>query len=771
MFLSSINLRRLTAIVILLTIFGSTLSSASAQNRRVRTPKSGTPKVPVRNPAQPPVVTAPTACKGNWSGIIKYEKTRDQTSSQTYKASPPSDQVTKHVGKVAYNYTASVVIDGRPDEPVYMAKAKYDNKEDRWGRSEWTESCHAFNDEHQQFMEDKSISVETAQGEGDVRDFYLNMNYGAGTYSFSVKYPEAKGTWKKEQHSRRGGFCQPKNNEPIDTKNEEPIKIEGHVARVENYPLDPKNPNILRGRKVIDESYEDVTVLTTITWTLNRCPMPLIVTDLKFYDQQFPSENTWAQIADGDNTVDGNLVKIKATVLNLSAEPKYPQVVFTELKEGTTLPGGDIGTVIQPNEEREVELLWDTSGYAWTNDRQRESRREIKVEAGEDQMTKPLLVYPRPVMLASGLTTTSWNNYDKNFYAAHSSIWYSQIAQYNKENGITPNAQALAPQIKQMQEKHNAWHVDIVAHSTGGLVARSYIHNFMPVFNGRPAVTRLIMLGTPNNGTPCAQGVDTIFTRIFYGKPQGAFADLFPRRIAQFNREITNRKGTRFAAIAGGENLMTCQAEDIGDGVVPIASARYNISDWSLSDALTHDDLTNQLDFKRFVLPRLAIGPKGNHAPDSSAAIGKPGNETTASLRPTTAKRSTGFELSHAALRRPIDSTTEVLEPGFTLSRDLKLQPNQTLEIDVPVLTGAREAIVFIAPKGVSVTLLDQTGAIVGTNLTNTPAANLLFRTINVKRPIAAGTWKLRLENREASEATVGIVAFTETNAVAGNLR
>lgn len=771
------NIRRSAIAFIVLAVLTASLAPAAAQTgRRTRTPRTGTntPRTP-RTPAP----TQPTACRGNWSGIIKYEKTRTQNSTQTYKASPPSDQVTKHVGVVDYKYIGRVVIDGLPDEPRYFAKVAYDNKDDRWGRSEWTESCHAFNDEHQQFIEDKTVSIETARAEGDVRDFNLSMNYELGTYRFSVKFPDAKGIWKKESHRKRGGFCQAQNNEPIDTKDETVTNITGHTAVVDDQRLDPKNPNVLRGRKVIDESYEDVAQFTTITWILNRCPMPLIVTDLQFFQHPYPDETAWKEIAPGQNTVDGNIVKVKASVLNLSASPKYPQVVFTELKEGTTLPGGDIGAVIQPNEEKVIELEWDTSGYAWTNDHRRESARQVKVDAGEDSMTRDLVVYPKPVMLLSGLTTTSWNNYDKNLYAAHSSIWYVQIAQYNRENGIIANTHAIVPQVKAFQQKHNAWHIDMVAHSTGGLVARSYIHNVMPVYNGRPAVTHLMMLGTPNNGTPCAVGVDNIFTKIFFGKQAGAFTDLFPRRIARFNTEITNRKGTRFAAVAGGENLLTCQAEDIGDGVVPIASARYNIADWSLSDALTHDDLTNELDFKRFVLPRLSIGPKGDHSPGPSASVLSNRSSSLAALDPasTSARPRSGAEMNHAVLRSfpavvpfaPEPTGNDDTDPGFTLSRDLKLQPNQTLEIDVPVLSGSREAIVLIAPKGVSATLVDHTGTVVGTNLIGTPAANLMFRTINVKRPIAAGTWKLRLENRESTEAAVGVVAYTEIAAVAEN--
>jgi hypothetical protein len=47
-------------------------------------------------------------------------------------------------------------------------------------------------------------------------------------------------------------------------------------------------------------------------------------------------------------------------------------------------------------------------------------------------------------------------------------------------NGIFENSQQLGKYIRYAQEERNAWHVDLVAHSMGGLISRHYIHNFMP---------------------------------------------------------------------------------------------------------------------------------------------------------------------------------------------------------------------------------------------------------------------------------------------------
>jgi triacylglycerol esterase/lipase EstA (alpha/beta hydrolase family) len=58
-----------------------------------------------------------------------------------------------------------------------------------------------------------------------------------------------------------------------------------------------------------------------------------------------------------------------------------------------------------------------------------------------------------------------------------------------------------------VRDQTGAWHVDLVARSMGGLISRQYIDSLMPADppDGRPVVSHLVMLGTPNEGSPCAQ--------------------------------------------------------------------------------------------------------------------------------------------------------------------------------------------------------------------------------------------------------------------------
>jgi len=79
---------------------------------------------------------------------------------------------------------------------------------------------------------------------------------------------------------------------------------------------------------------------------------------------------------------------------------------------------------------------------------------------------------------------------------------------WRKTNGLNPDAavnsgeEYLRHWIDEAKEKSGAQKVDIIAHSMGGLVARSYIQGAN--YQTRNDVDQLIMLGTPNHGSSFA---------------------------------------------------------------------------------------------------------------------------------------------------------------------------------------------------------------------------------------------------------------------------
>ena len=116
-------------------------------------------------------------------------------------------------------------------------------------------------------------------------------------------------------------------------------------------------------------------------------------------------------------------------------------------------------------------------------------------------------------------------------------------------------------------------------HSMGGPISRFYIHNFTtPVYDNKPEVTHLVMLGTPNQGSACAHPMYGVYNSRVFEKPVEALRRLKPSVVGEYNKKTYNRKNVKFSILAGFGAGPTCGLE-IGDGVVPLSSALYNVVD------------------------------------------------------------------------------------------------------------------------------------------------------------------------------------------------
>ena len=84
---------------------------------------------------------------------------------------------------------------------------------------------------------------------------------------------------------------------------------------------------------------------------------------VEFDEHPYPRWNEWRKV-DGE-TVDGNIVRIRARVTNYSNETKFPRLRYVEQRANAELPDSERSISIVPGESHEVEYLWDTSGWAW----------------------------------------------------------------------------------------------------------------------------------------------------------------------------------------------------------------------------------------------------------------------------------------------------------------------------------------------------------------------------------------------------------------------
>jgi hypothetical protein len=762
--------------VILLTGVLCSVFSVSAQTRRGRSaPRKAANKAQI---AKIPDGKQQTACNGGWSGVITLTKTlNDRGSKDEAGIRGGKDRIIQEWSR-DYLYEGKVFVDGSAGggQVSTNANATLNDFMNEHGIEKVWDSCRAFNDEHWFVIDNKDEKTTAAKGEGTGDSFFLNVNQAGGTYAFSYRFPEVKGNFKREQHTRRSGHCQAKNNEPWDQVDDTPFNERGEVARIEDGKIDLKNPDVLTGSKTWDTSTGAVKSFQyTVAWTFRRCPPPLIITDVKFYEPIFPSPNSWHEIDPNEHTFDGNQVKIVATIVNLSPQPKTASVNFKELKENADLPEGKIQVNFEPRQEREVEYLWDTSGYAWKEANtwnQPETNRQIQVQIPDDAKTKDITVYPKPVVVIPGL----WSKPESfakllYFFKDVANIrWTTDYARISVGKTAAENAPVIDRTVRDLQKKENAWHVDLVAHSTGGLSGRAYVHGLMPTqFDGKPTVAHLVMISTPNQGTPCAVGVENILTKIF-NRSADSFREITIKNMRLFNQTVTKRNGTRFSVLVGNSIEPTCHMEAPGDGITPIRSAIWTIADWKYSTVRArHEEMPGEQPNFMAVYKWLAISPKGNHAPDNStAALENPTNDFNAYYSDEFSGEPQ--RRGYGAMFRPAEfEQTRILptsDDELAFSTGIKLAPSSAVEVEIPASGGSKMSIVLLAPPQVSATLIDAKGAIVGKNLADTPEANATFRTIRVERAFGSGKFKLKFESREQTESEIVISVFIDANPV-----
>lgn len=719
---------------------------------------------------------APAAakCTGAWTGLVTYTRTQSNTNNKRVeRVSGRGHDTTKW--EMKYDYRARVaVVDGVEGNGQSDAKASVRHffSSNETVDAVELNSCDRGKTWKEMRGTSKSMTITTGSQKTEA-NFQVGMN-DDGSYTVSVAIPQIRGKNEGSQSSEYSGQCTKKEGKTLTMPPTE-TSIDGNsLTSTGAHKVDPKNPNKIVGS--FTQTWQNVT--ETIDWNLQRCGGDLRVVDIRFEDMRFPDWNAWREVSEQQSTVDGNLVKITATVLNTSPQEKYADVRFKETYKGDKWDGArpdsplkdDVVSVKVPaREETEVELMWDSSGYAWYDDGRPRLVQRIKAELEEkgkkvDEMTENLRVAPKPLVLVHGLWSSwqAWETWQNILTTSHSYDWEAFPVGEKPEHGrmntggsfmstdatntIGQNAEELKKYIDYAQKDRNAWHVDLVAHSMGGLISRDYINRLMPATSqdGRPQVSHLVMLGTPNQGSPCADYMNGAFDLL--GKKVEAVRQLRQDVAAEFNKHTVNRKGVKFSALAGEVLPTICYATEWNDGVVTVPSAIYNVADHAKSKNV-HTDLTGTVDFSGFVKPRLAIGPKGNHLPEA------PTHAT--GMAEVRSKRLYGASESvdpYALIPPP---------PAASWAKEVKLAAKQSVEIDLPVTAGPSFGIVFMAASDVSATLVDANGAVVGTNLGGKPEASSWFRSIFVDRPVTGGTWKIRLENTSDRELAAIVAAGT----------
>ena len=723
---------------------------------------------------------AAAKCSGAWTGNVTYTRTQTMTDTKTEQRVSNRGKDTRNF-EMRYNYKASVAVVESPERNgANTGKARIEHRFSSSDKTEAREenSCDRGKTWNVMF----GIFESKTETTGNATGAQANVNVGVnadGTYSVSVALPQIKGQTTGKQTSSFSGQCKPKEGKNLSMPPTE-TSVDGNSLTTDGtHRVNPSDPYRLSGS--YSKTWQNVT--ETISWNLQKCGAPLRITDLKFEDMKYPNWNDWQEIVEQRGTVDGNLVRIRAKVLNTSGDTKYADVRFKETYKGDKWDGArpdsplkdDVISVrVEPNSEETVELVWDSSGYSWFDDGRPRLLQRVKAELEEnskkvDEITKNLKIAPKPLVLVHGLWSNwqAWSSWQNILTTSHSYDWKAYPVGEKPENGemntggsflstgktnsIGENARELEKYVEFAQKDRNAWHVDLVAHSMGGLISRYYISQIMDSNSqdGRPRVSHLVMLGTPNLGSPCGDVMNVVLESL--GKTVEAVRQLRQDQVENFNKVNKLRKGVKFSALAGNPLPTMCKNIVWNDGVVSVPSAKWIISDTAESKSI-HTELTGTSDFSSFVKPRIAIGPKGDHNPGMPDMPNRTGeqkrqNESgayfmNASYQPQT--------LMENAERAPTTVNANSFKPDF--AKAVKLAPKQSVEIEIPVAAANNFGLTFMADSRISATLFDDKGAIAGKNLTKTPEAAAWFRSIYFDQPTTAGMWKLKLENTSEFE-------------------
>jgi hypothetical protein len=241
------------------------------------------------------------------------------------------------------------------------------------------------------------------------------------------------------------------------------------------------------------------------------------------------------------------------------------------------LPQPNVTATVAGGETKDIEYIWDTLGFAWEAGGSPLSDRKITVKMNSETLSEVVMVKPKPVVLIGGYWTKpdAWQLYADYLKRTHIDWTAAPVGSFagvgkaiDPMTSIGENARELETHIRFLRERFNAWHVDAVAHSTGGLI-RSVLHS--PIYEKRLHEPRRNRASADarhaNNGTLCAQ----IFRKkqFDYGQTDAAMSQLLPEPIQIFNRDVINRNRTRFSALAGRVSPITCVRLKKATGFAP----------------------------------------------------------------------------------------------------------------------------------------------------------------------------------------------------------
>ncbi|MEV4381623.1 hypothetical protein [Streptosporangium sp. NPDC049644] len=316
-----------------------------------------------------------------------------------------------------------------------------------------------------------------------------------------------------------------------------------------------------------------------------------VVDSVTLETKRYPSEE-WGV---AEAVTEGDPARVTVSVTNPDSRPVDARIELSQAPKpedavpGTPLPMEPIELELAPNETVNVRRNWDTAGVAWENGEVNLARHvKARLYIGDTKQgfaeSKSILTRPKPVVLVHGWKSSAqnaWGSAHEIFKGLHPNIGSFAVGdgQFGAEGGtldigdlsdsskptktLAENAQELATYVENVRERTGAWHVDVIAHSMGGLISRQMIQQEMPSSpDHRPVVNRMLQMGTPNRGTPCADMVVLSSVLTNTSIPHSPATQQNTTRFVrdEFNDRFMNLKGVAPSNLAGMGRPLPCVA-------------------------------------------------------------------------------------------------------------------------------------------------------------------------------------------------------------------
>lgn len=478
-----------------------------------------------------------------------------------------------------------------------------------------------------------------------------------------------------------------------------------------------------------------------------------------------------------EETTDGNRVIITVAVTN--GRPEIAEAVTLHFKEAGLDrflgDGSGVLTGIVPGSSTvEFEYTWNSTGWAWSDSEVAHlTARTIKVDGLRNgglfgSVSKDVVVKPKPIILVHGLwsNAAAWGSYP-GFANSQNANYAGRVSPATgMDTGVFPveamknpttmyemftkttigeNAAALDAYIDQVRSETNSCHVDIVAHSMGGLISRHWIHNTMPPMedDGERLLRHLVQLGTPNEGSPCADDIMAAYPKLVSGNSSTAAGFRFtnpPNNVIEltttqviygFNPVVNNYKGVPIYLAYGNKFFFTCRAFDAGDGVVPVKSATAFVTANPIFTGIQefnaeHTSMPgSESMYTGWVQPILSEPPGGG-------PLGyEPGLEDDSENGSWAASK--------------VDGQQYLMTLAESVVRD------QELVIDIPVGDVTSFGVSYLTAPGTDSQLFDPSGVEVASVAGGSDDAQIGLRAHTLETP-ESGTWQLKLNQSDSDE-------------------